>query len=129
MKVNVKWGKELFKAVEVDMDEPPEQLKMQLFSLSGVPVERQKVMGKGGMLQNDSWGKVTLKEGQTIIMMGTADELPKAATDEPVTFIEDLPEEVRKRLHVRQLYTYGCVCQDSPGQSCAFRCAAGLAHM
>jgi ubiquitin carboxyl-terminal hydrolase 14 len=95
MKVNVKWGKQLFKDVDVDMDAPPEQLKMQLFSLSGVPIERQKVMGKGGMLQNDSWGKVTLKEGQTIIMMGTADELPKAATEAEVKFVEDLPEEVR----------------------------------
>jgi ubiquitin carboxyl-terminal hydrolase 14 len=100
MKVNVKWGKELYKDVEVNTDEAPELFKMQLFSLTGVPPERQKVMAKGGMLGNDSWGKVSLKPGMTVMMMGTAGApKPAPAEDEEVQFIEDLPEEVCFRAH------------------------------
>ena len=97
MKVNVKWGKELFKDVEVDMDEPPDLFKLQLMSLTSVPVERQKIMGKGGMVKGDTWGKVVLKEGMTVIMMGTAEKLPEPT--EEVQFVEDLPEEVRVPQH------------------------------
>lgn len=94
MKVNIKWGKELYKDVEVDMEQPPEMFKMQLYSLTGVPTERQKVMGKGGLLKDDAWGKVTFKEGSTVIMMGSAESAP-AAPKEEVQFLEDLPEDVR----------------------------------
>jgi hypothetical protein len=98
MKVNVKWSKELYQDIEVDMDEPPEVFKIQLHSLTGVPVHQQKVMGKGGMLANDQWGKVTLKEGMTVMMLGTAEKQPDVAeTAAAPQFIEDLPEEVRRR--------------------------------
>jgi hypothetical protein len=40
--VNVKWGKELFKDVEVNPNEPPTAFKATLFSLTNVPVDRQK---------------------------------------------------------------------------------------
>jgi ubiquitin carboxyl-terminal hydrolase 14 len=43
MKVHVKWGKELYKDVEVDTAQPPLVFKSQLFTLSGVPPDRQKV--------------------------------------------------------------------------------------
>ena len=49
--VNVKWGKEKFENVDVDTSEPPEVFKAQLFALSGVPPDRQKVMGKGMTLK------------------------------------------------------------------------------
>ena len=49
--VNIKWGKEKFENVEVDMSEPPEVFKAQLFALSGVPPERQKIMAKGTTLK------------------------------------------------------------------------------
>jgi ubiquitin carboxyl-terminal hydrolase 14 len=92
--VNVKWNKELYKDVEVDLEEPPEAFKIQIMSLTGVPIERQKVIGKGGMLQNDSWGKVTLKQGMTVMVMGTADEAMLPAKAEEPQFVEDLPEQV-----------------------------------
>jgi len=45
--------------VEIDTDQPPALFKMQLFSLTGVPPERQKIMVKGGTLKDDSdWTKV-----------------------------------------------------------------------
>jgi hypothetical protein len=92
--VNVKWNKEIYKDVEVDLDEPPESFKIQIMSLTGVPIERQKVLGKGGMLQNDAWGKVTVKEGMTVMVMGTADEAMIPAKVEAPQFVEDLPEQV-----------------------------------
>lgn len=94
LKVEVKWGKESFKDVEIDLDQPPLMFKTQLFSLTGVPPERQKIMGvKGGLLKDDAdWGKLGLKPGQKLTMMGTADTLPEAPK-QPQTFMEDLPEE------------------------------------
>ena len=49
--VNIKWGKEKFDAVEVNTDEPPMLLKAQLFALSGVQPEHQKVMVKGQVIK------------------------------------------------------------------------------
>lgn len=49
--VSVKWQKELFKDVEIDTTQPPYVFKCQLFDLTGVPPERQKIMVKGGLLK------------------------------------------------------------------------------
>lgn len=43
--VNVKWGKEKYE-VSLDFDEPPLVFKSQLFALTGVPPDRQKVVVK-----------------------------------------------------------------------------------
>lgn len=47
----MKWGKEKFDAVELNTEEPPMVFKAQLFALTGVQPERQKVMVKGGTLK------------------------------------------------------------------------------
>ena len=49
--VHVKWGKEKYKDIECDTDEPPMVFKAQLFSLTGVQQERQKVMVKGAVVK------------------------------------------------------------------------------
>nr|XP_017226904.1 PREDICTED: uncharacterized protein LOC108202847 isoform X2 [Daucus carota subsp. sativus] len=50
-------------------------------------------MVKGGLLKDDAdWSKLGVKEGQKLMMMGTADEIVKAPEKGPV-FMEDLPEE------------------------------------
>jgi len=41
--VKVKWGKELFNDVELNTDEEPVVFKAQLFALTGVQPNRQKV--------------------------------------------------------------------------------------
>lgn len=92
-KVTVKWGKETY-AVEVDTAQPPAVFKSQIFSLTGVPPERQKVLVKGTQLKDDDWGKAVPKDGATVMLMGSAD--PLAAVHAPAnapTFVEDLPEE------------------------------------
>ncbi|RUS69850.1 hypothetical protein EGW08_022389 [Elysia chlorotica] len=93
-KVNVKWGKERFTDVECNTDEPPELFKAQLFALSGVQPARQKVMVTGAILKDDDWGPVKnkLKDGITLLMMGTADALPSEPAEKPV-FVEDMSEQ------------------------------------
>jgi len=92
IKVSVKWGKQEFKDIEIDFSQPAVLFKTQLFSMTGVPIERQKIMVKGGMLKDDSdWSTLGLKNGQKLMMMGTADAIPVAPTQE-MKFVEDLPE-------------------------------------
>eukprot|EP00882_Tetradesmus_deserticola_P029394 GHRQ01032928.1.p2 GENE.GHRQ01032928.1~~GHRQ01032928.1.p2 ORF type:complete len:103 (+),score=36.22 GHRQ01032928.1:751-1059(+) len=91
MKVNVKWGKEVFSDVDLDTTQPPMVFKSQLFTLSGVPPDRQKVLIKGGQLKDDEWGKQQPKDGMTIMMMGSADEIKVEAPTNAPKFVEDLP--------------------------------------
>lgn len=73
--VNVKWGKEKY-SVDLDLDESPLVFKSQLFTLTGVPPDRQKVMIKGRTLNDESWMGITVVEGAMIMMMGSADAVP-----------------------------------------------------
>ncbi|XP_074296054.1 ubiquitin carboxyl-terminal hydrolase 6-like [Silene latifolia] len=92
LRVSVKWQKKTF-PVEIDATQSPFLFKCQLFDLTGIPPERQKIMVKGGLLKDDAdWAVVGVKEGQKLMMMGTADEIIKAPEKGPV-FVEDLPEE------------------------------------
>lgn len=90
--VNVKWGKEKFDAIELNTEEPPMVFKAQLFALTGVQPERQKVMVKGGTLKDDEWGNIKLKNGMTLLMMGSAEALPEEPVVRPM-FVEDMTEE------------------------------------
>lgn len=64
VKVQVKWQKETFTDLEVDLDQPPIVFKTQLFALTGVAPDRQKIPVKGGMLQDEGdWAKVRSVEG------------------------------------------------------------------
>ncbi|XP_040209978.1 ubiquitin carboxyl-terminal hydrolase 14 [Rana temporaria] len=90
--VNVKWGKEKFDNVELNTDEPPMVFKAQLFALSGVQPDRQKVMVKGGTLKDDDWGNLKIKNGMSLLMVGSAEALPEEPAVRPV-FVEDMTEE------------------------------------
>lgn len=85
--------------VEVDTDSNGETLKYQLFSLTGVEPERQKVLMKGGPLKDDAdLSKFGLKPGQTIMMMGTSSGEPSADLARPkdaVKFVEDMTDAER----------------------------------
>ena len=92
VKVNVKWGKEKFPDVEIDVTAPVELLKAQLFALTSVPVDRQKIMGvKGGTLKDDAdLSTLGIKEGMTLMLMGSAEAVPEAPPVATV-FAEDMP--------------------------------------
>ncbi|XP_008559288.1 ubiquitin carboxyl-terminal hydrolase 14 [Microplitis demolitor] len=91
-KVKVKWGKELFPNIEVNTDEEPILFKAQLFALTGVQPERQKVMLKGMTLKDDSWGNIKLRDGVTVLLMGSKEEdVPVEPAEKPL-FVEDMNE-------------------------------------
>ncbi|GAV80267.1 ubiquitin domain-containing protein/UCH domain-containing protein [Cephalotus follicularis] len=112
LKVSVKWQKEVFSAVEIDTSQPPYVFKCQLFDLTGVPPERQKIMVKGGLLKDDAdWSKLGVKQGQKLMMMGSVDEIVKPPENGPV-FVEDLPEEKQAVAlgHTAGLFNLGNTC-------------------
>lgn len=93
-KVKVKWGKEIFN-VDVDTDEEPLLFKAQLYELTGVQTDRQKVMSKGITLKNDEWDTFKVSNGAMILLMGSKEE---DTMKEPVVkpkFVEDMNESER----------------------------------
>ncbi|THV03496.1 cysteine proteinase [Dendrothele bispora CBS 962.96] len=80
-------------AVQLDPELPPGAFKEAIYQATGIPVDRLKVMVKGGVLKDDSnWAKIAPKAGQTFMVIGTAGELPKPP-ENPVMFLEDMDEE------------------------------------
>lgn len=105
--IKIKWNKEEYD-VDIEGDTTVELFKTQMWTLTNVPIERQKFMGfPGGMLKDsdDLPAKVAkLKAGAKIMMMGTAEggELKEPA--EKVVFEEDLtPEEKAKILKEKKV--------------------------
>ena len=81
--------------VEVDTTSTGETLRYQLFSITGVEPERQKVIFKGSQIKDDTdMSKLGLKPNQVLLMMGTPSgsgdviEKPKV----PIKFLEDMDE-------------------------------------
>lgn len=81
--------------VEVDSSSSGAEFKEIVYSLTGVEPERQKILIKGGQLKDDAdMGKLGLKPGQQIMMMGT----PSAGGDailrpkEKIKFVEDMTD-------------------------------------
>lgn len=73
--MNIKWGKQTFTDVDCDTGADPETFKAILYGLTNVPVDKQKVMIKGKVLKDDDdLTKFGLKNGMTLMMMGTAEE-------------------------------------------------------
>ena len=81
--------------MELDPTSTGETFKFQLYSLTGVEPERQKILVKGGQLKDDTdMSTLGAKPGQTFMMMGTPStgganiERPK----EEAKFMEDMTE-------------------------------------
>jgi ubiquitin carboxyl-terminal hydrolase 14 len=74
VKVNIKWGKQTFSDVEVDLSEDVATFKVCIYSLTSVPVEKQKLM-LGGMIKDEKpWSAYPkVKAGCTITLMGSAE--------------------------------------------------------
>eukprot|EP00199_Chlamydomonas_sp_CCMP681_P000977 CAMPEP_0119108676 /NCGR_PEP_ID=MMETSP1180-20130426/15598_1 /TAXON_ID=3052 ORGANISM="Chlamydomonas cf sp, Strain CCMP681" /NCGR_SAMPLE_ID=MMETSP1180 /ASSEMBLY_ACC=CAM_ASM_000741 /LENGTH=509 /DNA_ID=CAMNT_0007094321 /DNA_START=16 /DNA_END=1548 /DNA_ORIENTATION=- len=96
--VSCKWGKEVYSDINVDLAESPLMFKSQLFALTGVPPEKQKVMIKGALLKDEEWGKATPKDGQQIMLMGSAEAKSVDPPKNLPTFVEDLPESQQEHL-------------------------------
>ncbi|KAK6348768.1 deubiquitinating enzyme [Orbilia blumenaviensis] len=80
--------------LELDTSLPGEVFKMQLYSLTGVEPERQKVLIKGGQLKDDTdLQSLNLKPGHAFMMMGTPLGGGLAKAPEPIKFLEDMDEK------------------------------------
>lgn len=84
--------------IELDTSGTGEVFKYQLYSLTGVEPERQKILIKGGQLKDETdLSALNIKPNQTFMMMGTpASDTPKAPIQKPV-FLEDMTEEQRAK--------------------------------
>nr|XP_027205275.1 ubiquitin carboxyl-terminal hydrolase 14-like [Dermatophagoides pteronyssinus] len=92
--VKIKWNKETYD-LELDTNESPSVFKAQIFALTGVSTDRQKVMFKGSVIKEDEWNSTMLKSiknGATFLMMGSAGELPTEPQEKAV-FVEDMTEK------------------------------------
>ena len=68
--------------------------KAVLYALSNVPVDKQKIIVKGKTIKDeDDLTKFGLKNGMTIMMVGTAEEKGLKEPDKPIVFLEDMTPE------------------------------------
>jgi len=90
MSIVLKWNKSTFSDVQVGGMKTGLDFKKKCQELTGVPPERQKVMGLGAGILKDEQDLTTIKvkAGQVVRLMGSADELPEAPKEKPV-FLED----------------------------------------
>lgn len=92
VRVSIKWGKQVFQDIPVDKNAAVAVFKAQIYALTAVPVDRQKLMSKAwkGMLKDDTnlAELDKLVDGTTIMLMGSAEVVEKPK--EQVVFIEDL---------------------------------------
>jgi ubiquitin carboxyl-terminal hydrolase 14 len=82
--------------IELDPESNGEIFKFQLFSLTGVEPERQKILVKGGQLKDDTLlSTLNAKPGQTFMMMGTPSGDTSTILERPkekMKFMEDMTE-------------------------------------
>ena len=97
--VDIKWTKQVFKDIELDTKEDPDTFKTQLYALTTVPIEKQKVLIGGKVLKTDTdWSTLKLKEGMKIMLMGTAEgKKTLEETKTEIKFVEDMTPEERAR--------------------------------
>eukprot|EP01012_Entosiphon_sulcatum_P062254 TRINITY_DN8846_c0_g1_i1.p1 TRINITY_DN8846_c0_g1~~TRINITY_DN8846_c0_g1_i1.p1 ORF type:complete len:495 (-),score=131.94 TRINITY_DN8846_c0_g1_i1:37-1521(-) len=110
VQIKVKWAKQEFD-VEINVADNMETFKAQLFALTGVPPERQKITRKAKNLKDDeNLAALGIAPGERMMLTGTADAIPVAPT-EKVVFVEDMaPEELAKQQLPSGLHNLGNTC-------------------
>lgn len=93
--VNVKWGKQMFEDIELDLSDDIATFKCQLYALTNVPVEKQKVMAKGKVLKDEAeWSAYPgIVNKATLMLMGTAEGGELKAPEKLIKFVEDMTAE------------------------------------
>ena len=89
--ITIKWKKKVFESVPVNLSDTVAMLKEQLFSLTGVAPDKQKVIMGGKTLKDElSIESFGVKHGSVLQMMGNASET-WVKPDMQVKFVDDLP--------------------------------------
>lgn len=70
----MKWNKDTYD-VELNTTETPSVFKAQIFGLTGVSPDRQKVMFKGAVIKDDEWSPTTLKVVKNVSLPNTTIKL------------------------------------------------------
>ncbi|KAF0975446.1 hypothetical protein FDP41_005440 [Naegleria fowleri] len=92
--VKIAWNKSTYDNVEIGDLKTGLDFKKKCQELTGVPPERQKVMGLGaGLLKDDAdLSSLKVKQGQLVRVMGSTEPVPEAPK-EKIVFIEDAVKE------------------------------------
>ncbi|AFZ81609.1 ubiquitin family protein [Theileria equi strain WA] len=96
LSVNVKWMSKQYNDIKLSLDEPLQTFKAQLWSLTGVPPERQKIMHKGIIPDNVALSTLNLKNGSKLMLIGSADAPPEC--NEQIKFFEDMSSQEKAQL-------------------------------
>ncbi|CAK5055368.1 unnamed protein product [Meloidogyne enterolobii] len=94
-KINVRCGSKVL-AVEVDLNESPMLLKAQLFALTEIPPERQKLLIKGKAIGDENWNGIAVKDGSTIMLMGGSALATKESTNVNTENLEEKESDEKK---------------------------------
>jgi ubiquitin carboxyl-terminal hydrolase 14 len=96
--IRVKWGKQTMDALEVHLEQPVIDLKVQLFSLTNVLPEKQKLLIKGRVMQDTATLAASgVTDGALLMLMGTAE--PFVEPTESMRFQEDITSEEMALMH------------------------------
>lgn len=77
--------------IDVDLTSNGETFKFQVYSVSGVEPERQKIIVKGGQLKDDAdMSKLGLKANQKLMLIGTPSGAAIEKPKEQIKFLEDM---------------------------------------
>ncbi|KAI9635502.1 CNG04540-like protein [Dioszegia hungarica] len=89
MRVQVKHTGNLY-AINVDVSRSATDFKQAIYQATGVPIERMKIMLKGGMLKDSAnLSSFDWKEDQIVTVVGSAGPIPQAPAI-PAQFLEDM---------------------------------------
>lgn len=86
--VTVKWRNQVFNDVELHISEPLIIFKTQLWQLTNVPPDKQKLMYKGLLKDDVDLSNLNIKQNDRIMLIGSAETLPEKPPN--TIFVEDL---------------------------------------
>jgi ubiquitin carboxyl-terminal hydrolase 14 len=98
VKVTLKWTKQSFD-LEVDQSQSVETFQTQIYTLTNVPPERQKILGiPGGPIKaNEDFSKRQIKDGLKVTLIGTAEGKEIQEPGEKIKFVEDMTQAERAK--------------------------------
>ena len=99
VEVSIKWQKKLYKNVKINLSKDIEIFELfqaQIYSLTSIPIDNQKILIKGKRIKNDADCLKYIKNGKKILLMGNINNLKQP--DKKISFVEDLTDHERASL-------------------------------